>query len=197
LPKVLTTQQAADYWDKGYASPARVLSAEQAAKFRAGFENCEIGKWGRSGRAYDDADGREWLRKPRRAIELATHPRVVDAIEDILGPDVMLWDTRLFPKPARSASNVSWYQDASYLGREPLTSALTAWIALSDSLPENGAIRALPGSHNYGQLEHKATFSDGNLRLNGQVIDSIEDSAAVDIPLQDRKMSVHHMMLVI
>jgi non-heme Fe2+,alpha-ketoglutarate-dependent halogenase len=200
LPKIFTAQQVADYWEKGYAAPAQVLSFQEAAGFRTGFETYEICKWGRSGRAYDDADGREWLRKPHRyarwAFELATHPRVVDAIEDILGPNVMLWDSKLFPKPARSASFVSWHQDGTYLGLEPLTDVLTAWIALSDSLPENGAMRAIRGSHKHGQLEHSATFANGNLLLNGQVIEGIEDAAAVDIPLRAGEMSVHHMMLV-
>ena len=200
LPKVFTPQQVADYWEKGYAAPAQVLSFEQAADFRAGFETYEISKWGRSGRAYEDADGWEWLRKPHRyarwAFELATHPRVVDAIEDILGPNVMLWDSKLFPKLARSASYVSWHPDGTYLGLESLTDVLTAWIALSDSLPENGAMRAIPGSHKHGQLQHSATFADGNLLLNGQVIEGIEPAAAVDIPLWAGEISVHHMMLV-
>jgi ectoine hydroxylase-related dioxygenase (phytanoyl-CoA dioxygenase family) len=200
LGKVFTAQQIASYREKGYAAPARVLSVREAAEFHAAFEAYEISKWGRSGQAYDDQDGREWLRKPHRyarwAYELATHPRVVDAIEDILGPNVMLWDSKLFPKPARSASYVSWHQDGTYLGLEPLTDVLTAWVALSDSLPENGAMRAIPGSHKRGQLEHKTTFADGNLLLNGQVIEGIENATAVDIPLRAGEMSVHHMMLV-
>ncbi len=200
LSKVFTAQQVADYRERGYAAPVRVLSAQDSAEFCAAFGAYEISKWGISGRAYDDQDGREWLRKPHRyarwAYELATHPRVVDAIEDILGASVMLWDTKLFPKPARSASYVSWHQDGTYLGLEPLTDVLTAWIALSDSLPENGAMRAIPGSHKQGQLAHKATFADGNLLLNGQVIEGIENAGAVDIPLGAGEMSVHHMMLV-
>jgi non-haem Fe2+, alpha-ketoglutarate-dependent halogenase len=200
MGEVFTAEQVQNYEAHGYAAPARVLASAEAAKYLAAFEAYEADKWGRSGRAYDDQDGREWLRKPHRyarwAYELAAHSRVVDAIADILGPDIMLWDTKLFPKPPRSASFVSWHQDGTYLGLEPLTDVLTAWIALSDSLPENGAMRVLPGSHKHGQLEHKATYADGNLLLNGQIIEGIEGDGAIDIPLRAGEMSVHHMLLV-
>lgn len=155
---------------------------------------------GQTGRSYDDPEGREWLRKPHHcaawAYELATHPRIVDVIEDLLGPDVMLWDTKLFPKPARSRSYVSWHQDGTYLGLQPMEETLTAWIALSDSLPENGAMQVIPRSHKGGQLMHKATYADGNLLLNGQAIEGISSEVMVTLPLRAGEMSVHDMLLV-
>jgi len=200
MTKMFTVAQVQSYWASGYLFPAPVFTAEEAARFLAAFEEYECRQWGRPGRAYNDLEGREWLRKPHKfagwAYELATHPRVLDAVEDVLGPDVMLWDTKLFPKPAHSRSFVSWHQDGTYVGLEPADETLTAWVALSDSMPESGCMRVIPGSHKLGQLQHNATYADGNLLLNGQVIDGIDGEGAVDIPLRAGEMSMHHMMLV-
>jgi non-heme Fe2+,alpha-ketoglutarate-dependent halogenase len=200
MGKVFSPDQVENYHANGIAFPAPVMSAAEAAGFLAQFEEDEQRQWQRRGRAYDDLEGREWLRKPHKssrwAFELATHPRIIDAIEDILGPDILLWDTKLFPKPPRSASFVSWHQDGTYLGIEPLSDVLTAWVALSDSMVENGCMRVFPGTHKAGQLPHTKTFADGNLLLNGQVIEGTKAEAAIDVPLRAGEMSVHHMMLV-
>jgi non-haem Fe2+, alpha-ketoglutarate-dependent halogenase len=200
MGKIFSREQIEGYQENGFAFPAPVLSAAEAAGFLAQFEDQEERQWQRRGRAYDDPEGREWLRKPHKsaqwAFSLATHPRIVDAIEDILGPDILLWDTKLFPKPPRSSSFVSWHQDGTYLGIEPLTDVVTAWVALSESLVENGCMRVLPGTHKSGQRPHTKTFAEGNLLLNGQVIEGVAAEDAVDVPLHAGEMSVHHMMLV-
>ncbi len=139
MPEVLTDTQIAQYRRDGCVFPIDVMPAEQAAEFRAAFEATERAAWGVVGRAQDDAEGREWLRRPhhfhRWAFDLCSHPRIVGAIGDLLGPDVMLWDAKLFPKPARSRSFVSWHQDATYVGLRPLDKVLTVWYWMTDKGP--------------------------------------------------------------
>jgi ectoine hydroxylase-related dioxygenase (phytanoyl-CoA dioxygenase family) len=78
------------------------------------------------------------------AHELATHPHVLDAVEDLLGPDLLIWATELFAKHPRDAAvSIGWHRDRPYMGFAGET--VTAWIALSDSTPANGCLRAVPG----------------------------------------------------
>jgi non-heme Fe2+,alpha-ketoglutarate-dependent halogenase len=177
------------------------MSAEEASAFRHAFAETERAAWGAAGRAHDDAEGREWLRRPhhfhRWAFELCSHPRLVGAVADLLGPNVMLWDAKLFPKPAHSRSFVSWHQDATYVGLRPLDKVLTVWIALTEADAENGAMSYLPGSHRMGQREHAKTHADGNLLSRGQVISYQVDPGRVRaVTLHAGQASAHHMHLV-
>jgi non-haem Fe2+, alpha-ketoglutarate-dependent halogenase len=78
--------------------------------------------------------------------ELVRDPRLLDAVEDVLGSDLLCWNTNLFVKEPQDPGYVSWHQDATYWGLSAPFS-LTAWVALSPSTPENGCVRVLPKSH--------------------------------------------------
>ncbi|MBI1774561.1 MAG: phytanoyl-CoA dioxygenase family protein [Proteobacteria bacterium] len=201
MGKLLSDQQVQGYHRNGFIAPVPVLSAAEAAQFLSRFEAYAGSREKRRGSAYDDEEGREFLRQPHRrarwAYELVNHPRVLDAIEDILGPDVMVWDAKLFPKPPHSLSYVGWHQDGTYSTAAPREHKVTAWIALTDATPENGAMQAIPGSHNWGQLEHVQSIDDHNLLRYGQSISTPFDaSTAVDLSLQAGEMSMHHNMLI-
>jgi ectoine hydroxylase-related dioxygenase (phytanoyl-CoA dioxygenase family) len=198
MPKALTPAQIEAYRHDGFIFPIDALSPEEAAAARAAFAEEERRAWGGAGRAHDDADGREWLRRPHRryhwAYALCMHPRVLDAVEDLLGPDVLLWDAKLWPKPASSASFVSWHQDATYVGLRPLDKVITIWLALTDSTIENGCLKAIPGTHGIGQVAHHATYAEANLLSRGQVVEAeIDEAAAVAMELRAGQFSVHHM----
>jgi ectoine hydroxylase-related dioxygenase (phytanoyl-CoA dioxygenase family) len=77
--------------------------------------------------------------------EIVRSPRVLDAVESIVGPDILVWGTSFFIKEPRNASFVSWHQDLTYWGLEP-ADIVTAWIALSESTSQNGAMRVIPGT---------------------------------------------------
>lgn len=201
MPHRLTDAQLAQYHREGFLFPIDALTAEEAASFLARFEEEERHAWGRADRAHDDADGREWLRRPHRryrwAYDLCLHPAIVAVAADLLGPDVLLWDAKLWPKPATSRSFVSWHQDATYVGLRPLDKVLTIWVALTDSTPENGCVAVLPGTHRSGQVTHHDTHAEANLLSRGQVVDTaIDETQAVPMPLKAGQLSVHHMHLL-
>jgi ectoine hydroxylase-related dioxygenase (phytanoyl-CoA dioxygenase family) len=130
------------------------------------------------------------------ANELARHPKILDAVEDIIGPDILCWSTTFFTKEARSPSFVSWHQDATYWGLST-SDVVTAWVAFADAPVESGAMKFWPGSHLKNQLAHRDTFAEHNLLTRGQEIAvEVPHGEGVDVPLQAGEMSLHHVLLV-
>ena len=110
---------------------------------------------------------------------------LLDAVEDLLGPDLLLWSCSLLLKPPHSRGRYTWHQDATYWGMEP-PSAVSAWLALGDVGPENGGLRCLPGLHARGQLAHENTFAEDVMLPRGQEIRDLDQDTidgAVDIRL--------------
>jgi len=190
--KQLTLAQVDAFARNGYHFPLTALSAEEALGYRRRLEQSEAALGGPM---------RGTLRsKPHLlftwANELIRHPAILDAVEDILGPNLLAWSSSFFIKEARDPSYVSWHQDSTYWGLSH-PDVVTAWIALSVSIVENGAMRVIPGSHLKAQLPHQDTFAENNLLSRGQeVMVEVDEADAVDIELQPGEFSLHHVRLV-
>ncbi|SFT84712.1 phytanoyl-CoA dioxygenase family protein [Paraburkholderia aspalathi] len=191
MPKVLSDVQVEQYRTEGFVCPIDALSVEEAAEILArmeDLENREPNLWARS------------KVKPHLLMlwlnELMRNPTILDAVEDVLGPDVMVWATGHFDKKAADLGFVSWHQDGTYWGlSEP--SVVTAWVALTPSNRENGCMRVIPGSHHRGQLPHMDTENKNNLLSRGQDVQvEVNEAQAVDLELQPGQFSLHHVMLV-
>ena len=127
--------------------------------------------------------------------DIVHEPRLLDAVEDLLGPDLLLWSCSLLIKPPRSRGRYTWHQDATYWGMDP-PSALSAWLALGDVGPENGGLRCLPGLHARGQLPHVNTFAEDVMLPRGQEIRDLDEDTlnrAVDMKLESGEASFHHV----
>jgi ectoine hydroxylase-related dioxygenase (phytanoyl-CoA dioxygenase family) len=132
----------------------------------------------------------------RWVYEMVVSPRVLDAVESILGPNLLIWNTRWFAKMPGDKTYISWHQDATYWGLHP-PKATTAWLALSESTPENGCMRVIPGSHLEPLLPQVETYAPENALSRGQEIAvEVDESAAVDVILQAGEMSLHHIGIV-
>ena len=127
--------------------------------------------------------------------EIAFHPVILDVVQDLIGDDFLLWGTVLFIKERESKGFVSWHQDATYMGLEP-HDFVTPWLALSDSNPDNGCMRVIPGSHRNGIQKHVDTFAEDNILTRGQALDQFDESKAVDLVLRPGQASFHHACLV-
>lgn len=128
--------------------------------------------------------------------DLVRHPRILDAVEDVIGPDILCWGTSFFIKNARDPGFVSWHQDSTYWGLEP-PDIITAWVALSDSTLANGAMRVIPRTHVGDQLAHHDTFAPNNLLSRGQeIMVDVDDRQAVALELKAGEMSLHHVRLI-
>jgi len=189
--KVLTEDAAQRYRDEGYLAPLRALSTVDAASIRAKLETFESGAGLLAGKLRQKSHLLfTWLN------DLIRHPGILDAVEDIIGPDILCWGTSFFIKEPHNPAFVSWHQDSTYWGLEP-PDIVTAWIALSDSTTENGAMRVLPGSHTVAQMPHRDTFRSDNLLSRGQeVMVDVDDAQAVTLTLAAGEMSLHHVRLI-
>ena len=188
----LTAQQVRNYHRDGYVFPTRVFSAEDAARYRRRLE------------AHEATAGKPLQGNFRHkthllftwADELVHHPAILDAVEDVIGPDFLCWTTNFFIKEASNPGFVSWHQDSTYWGLDP-DDVITAWVAFTDVTPENGYMQFIPGSHKIDQLPHVDTFHRDNLLSRGQEIAvEVDKSTAIGIPLRAGEMSLHHIKLV-
>jgi len=192
MGKVLSADAVAQYRRDGFYFPLPVLSAAEARGYRDKLE------------AHEHATGAPLAGGMRHKVhllftwanELARHPAILDAVEDVIGPDILCWSTNFFIKEAHSPSYVSWHQDATYWGLST-SDVITAWVAFADVPVESGAMKFWPGSHRRNQLEHRDTFHQDNLLTRGQEIAvEVPASEGVDVPLKAGEMSLHHVLLV-
>ncbi len=112
MGKVLTAEQVARYQRDGILFPVPVLTLGETARFRASFEALAA-RFG--GRPVAQALGHTQLYF-RWAYDLATHPAVLDAVEDVIGADILVWTVSIFPKYPRDPGYISWHQDGTYRG---------------------------------------------------------------------------------
>ena len=187
----LASAAVEQYRRDGFYFPVRVMSAGEALALRGRLEAVEAEHGGRlSG---------EIRHKPHLLFtwlaDLVRHPSILDAVEGVLGPNLLAWSTSFFIKEARDSAYVSWHQDATYWGLSA-PDVLTAWVAFTDATVENGAMRMVPGSHD-AQLEHRDTFAPNNLLSRGQEIAvKVDEARGVDILLRAGEMSLHHVRMV-
>ena len=195
MPATLSPEQTAQYHRDGFLFPLDALTPEETRHFRARLEASEQAQGATLGAMPGLARSKShllfaWM------DELVRHPRVLDAVESLIGPNILVYHLTSWLKEPGGTSHVSWHQDGTYFGLEP-SDQVTAWIALTDSTAEMGCIKVLPGSHTIGQRPHKDTFSPGNLLSRGQTIDHPLDPArAVTMPLRAGQISLHHTHLV-
>ncbi len=192
MPHLLSPSQVESYRREGFVSPVRVMSAADAHGYRRALEAHEA----RAGQALQGNFRHKTHLLFTWADELVHHPRILDAVEDAIGPDILCWTTNFFIKEANSAGFVSWHQDSTYWGLDP-DEVITAWVAFTEVTPENGYMQVIPGSHRIDQLPHVDTFHKDNLLSRGQEIAvEVDKGKAVGITLHAGEMSLHHIKLV-
>lgn len=192
MPKMLSNAAVEKFQRDGYHFPVPVLSPDEVAHYRARLEQHEA-------KTGEPLQGN--LRHKSHLLftwvdELVHHPKIVDAIEDILGPNLLCWTTNFFIKEAKSPGFVSWHQDAFYWGLDR-DDVVTAWVALSPANLESGCMKFMPGSQTQDHIQHADTYHKDNLLSRGQEIAvEVDASKAVDCVLGPGEMSLHHVKLV-
>ena len=127
-------------------------------------------------------------------MELCTTPDLLDAIEDLIGPNIMLATSAVWAKNARDPAFATWHQDSAYFGYEPMD-VWGAWIGITDSFTENGCLRYLPGAHLGPEMSHIETYHENNLLSRGQYIPDFDESTAVDAEVRAGEATIHHFRL--
>jgi chlorinating enzyme len=187
MPRVLTKLQIEQYHDQGFICPIRVISEQEALSIKDELEQVE-----KEFPEEINSESRNNLHLSFAFLDALAHNKIiVDAIEDLIGPDISLWASVMFIKEPSSKQYVSWHQDATYMGLDSLDFP-TPWIALSPSNIETGCMTMIAGSHKTKIQNHKDTFAENNILTRGQVIQDVDESKAVDLILQPGEMSIHH-----
>lgn len=192
MGRTLSTAEIARYERDGFLFPVDAFTPQKARHCLEGLEGFEKGAGQKFGKGHNF--------KPHLLFpwvdEIVHHPAVLDAVEDLIGPDILLFHLSVWPKSAGDAAFVSWHQDATYFGLEPPVQ-VTAWVALSDASIEAGCMEVIPGSHKGGQLHHHQSGSEHNLLSRGQTVSAaLDPSATVFMPVRAGQMSLHHTHLV-
>ena len=185
---MLKPEQRQAYRQNGFLFPVDVMSADEAEVHVQRLD------------AFEDEHGPMHYRvKPylifTSANEIATHPALLDAVESVLGPDILLWDSSYIIKEANSEGFISWHQDLTYWGlaMESDDDLVSVWVALTPATQQNGAMRFVRSSHRDGRYVHEDTFDADNLLHRGQAIpDEFDASEIAPMQLQAGQASLHH-----
>ena len=191
MSTTLSRQQLKKYEDDGIVFPVSVFSIAETSLFREALEAITTYCGGAPLKRFDGLHlFFDW------AFRLVTNEVLLNAVEGILGDDILVDGTLVFYKPPQDSSYVSWHQDSVYSGWH-LTPSTSAWIALTPSQRTNGCMRVLPGSHKQGLLDHDNVEDAPNLLRRGErVAADVDESRAVDVLLQPGEMSLHHSTII-
>lgn len=192
MSQVLSAEQVQRYEREGYLSPIDVFNEQDVGAFHQNLERF---------RQRLDLNGKiagRYNQKPHLLLpwanQIVRHPGILDAVEQILGPNILCWASQFFAKDPGDNAYVSWHQDGNYWGLSSVD-VVTAWVALTPSTIESGCMNVVPGSQ-LRRVEHIDTYSEDNLLSRGQEIAvTVSPEEVRPIVLQPGQMSLHHVMI--
>jgi len=198
MSDTLSDQELEHYREQGYVIPRYRLPAALLDRLRRAVDQVLA--------SYTDV-AQEDLANPHMIppsegpqtnpfLEAARHPPVLDMVQRVLGPDLILWITRLLCKPALTGREVPWHQDGEYWLMRPLATC-SVWIAIDPVSTANGCMRFIPGSHNRQELYRHHVTDRANLVLDLELDrDQFDESRAVNIELEPGQMSLHDVRMI-
>ena len=185
----LSKKEINQYNEKGYIAPIDALTKDEADEVREEIEFIEK-KWPNE----LEGLGRNYVHLISPIFDKVVHnSKILDAVESIIGKNILVAGTTLFIKDPDKKDFVSFHQDAKYIGFEP-HNWVTAWLAITDSNEENGCMRMWSGTHKNELKIHKEKFNDdqGNLLTRGQTIENVPIKKTEPVILKAGQMSLHH-----
>jgi len=187
----LTPEQLDYYNNKGYVSPVDALITAEAKEIRYEIEKIEK-NWPNA----LEGINRNYVHLISPVFnKICLNKNILDAVESIIGKNILICGTTLFIKNPNEKGFVSFHQDAKYIGLEP-HNWVTVWVAVTDSNEENGCMRMWPGSHKENLRHHEQKFDEKNLLTRGQTIENIPLEKTVPIILKAGQISLHHPTIV-
>jgi len=174
-----------DYDRLGFLSPVDVINEQEALQHRNLMQDAE----NRIGPLHYMAKIHTILRSP---YKLVSHPRILDVVEQLLGPDILLYNSTYIIKEPNTPTHVSWHQDLTYWGLDS-ADQVSVWLALSITDEQSGCMRMIAGSHAKGCLEHDISVKDkDNVLFQSQKVCGVNEQDAVYCPLKPGQASFHH-----
>ena len=187
MTDLLSNTEIERYHHDGYVVPDYALPPETMAELDSALEETIVSNPSVRPEhlvsAHIDRLNDEGIRGHSAWLNLAQNPEILDRVEQLIGPNIILWGCQVFCKPASDGMEVPMHQDGHYWPIQPLATC-TAWVAIDDSNVGNGCLRVIPGSHS-GQHYYQHSKSDReHLVLNQHVDDPrVDIGNAVDVEL--------------
>ena len=195
-PKTLTNKQINHFNEKGYIFPLDLFDEEEVKANREYFEKL-MALAEKSGRDSYSING--WHLHCRGIYDLVNDPRVLDFVEDIVGPDIICTMTHYFSKIPGEVKSVYWHQDAQFWALTP-SKVVTVWLAIDDVDEENGAMNLFPGTHLQGVIPFEYLTDEENGVLSQHIHDpelyAKPDSKPVSVNLKAGQISLHTDMII-
>ena len=188
MPKVLESAAISQYREEGFFSPVQIMSSGETAELRGQLE------------AFEATQGHpiEGFQRTKNFLlfkwidDLMRHPKLLDTVEDLIGENILCWNTVFWIKEANSPSYVGWHQDQQYWGLDN-NELVSVWFALSPATIESGCMSVMPGSHKQ-HLGHRETYHENNMLTRGQEIDVVVgDQKTMPMPLNPGQVSLHNV----
>jgi len=187
----LSSQQIIKYNEEGFIAPIDVFSTQEANEIKKEIEFIEK-KWPNE----LDEIGRNYVHLISPAFDKVCHnSKILDAVESIIGKNILVCGTTLFIKNPDEKGFVSFHQDAKYIGLEP-RNWVTAWVALTDSNEKNGCMKMWTGTHKKEIKHHNQKFDENNLLTRGQTIENVPINETTSVILKAGQMSLHHPAVI-
>jgi hypothetical protein len=187
----LSSNQIQEYNDKGYVAPIDVLTRDETIKIRKEIEFIE-----KKFPEEIENSGRYNAHLISPLLDKVVHSsKILDAVESIIGKNILVCGTTLFIKNPNEKGFVSYHQDAKYIGLEP-HNWVTAWVAITNANEKNGCMRMWAGSHKDNLKNHNQKFNEGNLLTRGQTVENVPKNEVKPLVLNAGQMSLHHPTLV-
>ena len=190
---MLTGSEIERYRHDGYLFPFPALSPAELAECNDGMARYEA--W--LGRRVNEAD-RRWRSAGYLFLPwldaLVRHEPILGAVEDLIGPDILVYTATFFIKEASSPTFAAWHQDATYFGLSP-HEHVTAWVALSDAGAEAGCMEVVSSEGAPRQMHHAALGLLHSINGGGQsIVEPIDASRAVVMEVPAGSFSLHHTL---
>lgn len=132
-------------------------------------------------------------------VRLVTDDRLLEIVELVLGPDIACFTAHYICKPPYNGHPVFWHQDGAYWKLAPME-ALSIWLAVDESSPENGCLRMIPGSHAIPLDVHEVRTDTPNMlysSMRSELVDEwVKRADIVDVMLQPGDVSIHHPRII-
>lgn len=184
----LTPADIEHYNSAGFAQPFDIFGPDEASRVRAYVDRLmsDMGEAGAYGiNCYQARLSGLW--------DIATDDRILDCVQDIIGPDILCWATAILSKKPHDPKQVPWHQDASFWSLSPART-VTVWLAIDDAAEANSAMRFLPGTHNRGKIE-ETEMDEGSVFHKG-IVPTDDMGAPFTNELRAGQISLHADMLV-
>ena len=189
--KVLTAGQVRSYKEDGFLFPFDLYTPEQAAALGAKVAEMEerVGGELQSRFRVKAHLPFPWL------CEVVRNERLLDAVEDILGPDILCWGASFFAKKARDARFISWHNDTYFYPFEP-QETLSAWVSFNVANLESGCVQYIPGSHLEADPVHVFKPEPSNMASDGRTVIGVDETKAVPAILSPGQVVFHHERVI-